>query len=87
MACVFTALLVFAKPGAVVIGMGFFVLAEIGYRAAQVYYVVGQTDRALQLLTTSVEGGYPRTEIGADPLFADLSGDPGFDALVDESLP
>jgi UMF1 family MFS transporter len=38
MACVFTALLVFAKPGAVVIGMGFFVLAEIGYRAAQVYY-------------------------------------------------
>jgi UMF1 family MFS transporter len=38
MACVFTALLVFAKPGAVVIGMGFFILAEIGYRAAQVYY-------------------------------------------------
>ena len=59
----------------------------IQHRAAQVYYVVGQTDRALQLLTTSVEGGYPRTEIGADPLFADLSGDPGFDALVDESIP
>jgi len=38
MACVFTALLVFAKPGAVVVGMGFFILAEIGYRAAQVYY-------------------------------------------------
>jgi UMF1 family MFS transporter len=38
MACVFTALLVFAEPGAVVIGMGFFILAEIGYRAAQVYY-------------------------------------------------
>jgi UMF1 family MFS transporter len=37
-ACVFTALLVFAKPGAVAIGMGFFILAEIGYRAAQVYY-------------------------------------------------
>jgi UMF1 family MFS transporter len=38
MACVFTALLLFAKPGAVVIGMGFFILAEIGYRAAQVFY-------------------------------------------------
>jgi UMF1 family MFS transporter len=38
MACVFTALLFFAKPGAIVIGMGFFILAEIGYRAAQVFY-------------------------------------------------
>jgi UMF1 family MFS transporter len=38
MACVFTALLFFARPGAVVIGMGFFILAEIGYRAAQVFY-------------------------------------------------
>jgi UMF1 family MFS transporter len=38
MACVFTGLLLFAKPGAVVIGMGFFILAEIGYRAAQVFY-------------------------------------------------
>jgi UMF1 family MFS transporter len=38
MACLFTAGLFFAKPGALVIGMGFFVLAEIGYRAAQVFY-------------------------------------------------
>ena len=38
MACLFTAGLFFAKPGALVIGMGFFILAEIGYRAAQVYY-------------------------------------------------
>ena len=38
MACVFTALLFFAKPGAIVVGMGFFILAEIGYRAAQVFY-------------------------------------------------
>ena len=38
MACVFTAVLFFAKPGALVIGMGFFILAEIGYRAAQVFY-------------------------------------------------
>ena len=38
MACLFTAGLFLAKPGALVIGMGFFILAEIGYRAAQVYY-------------------------------------------------
>jgi UMF1 family MFS transporter len=38
MACVFTASLFFAVPGAVVIGMVLFVLAEIGYRAAQVFY-------------------------------------------------
>ncbi|HSR35038.1 MAG TPA: MFS transporter [Anaerolineae bacterium] len=38
MACAFTALLFFARPGAIVIGMGFFILAEIGYRAAQVFY-------------------------------------------------
>ena len=38
MACLFTAGLFFARPGALVIGMGFFILAEIGYRAAQVYY-------------------------------------------------
>jgi len=38
MACLFTAGLFFAEPGAVVIGMLFFILAEIGYRAAQVYY-------------------------------------------------
>ena len=38
MACLFTATLFFARPGAVVIGMGFFILAEIGYRAAQVFY-------------------------------------------------
>ena len=38
MSCVFTAGLFFAKPGAVAIGMGLFILAEIGYRSAQVYY-------------------------------------------------
>jgi UMF1 family MFS transporter len=38
MACLFTAGLFFAKPGALVIGMSFFILAEIGYRAAQVFY-------------------------------------------------
>ncbi len=38
MACVFTAGLFFAKPGALVIGMSLFILAEIGYRAAQVFY-------------------------------------------------
>ncbi len=59
----------------------------IQHRAAQVYHVVGQTQRALQLLTSSVEGGYPRTEIAADPLFEDLRGNPDFDSLADEALP
>jgi UMF1 family MFS transporter len=34
----FTALLFFATSGAVFIGMTFFILAEIGYRASQVFY-------------------------------------------------
>lgn len=34
----FTALLFFATPGQVAIGMGAFILAEIGYRSAQVFY-------------------------------------------------
>jgi UMF1 family MFS transporter len=38
MTCLFTAGLFFAKPGMVVIGMAFFILAEIGYRVAQVFY-------------------------------------------------
>ncbi|MFC2030613.1 MFS transporter [Chloroflexota bacterium] len=38
MACLFTAGLFFAKPGNVLIATGFFILAEIGYRSAQVFY-------------------------------------------------
>ena len=38
MACLFTAGLFFAAPGRVFIGMAFFILAEIGYRSAQVFY-------------------------------------------------
>ncbi|MEW5987474.1 MAG: MFS transporter [Chloroflexota bacterium] len=38
MVCLFTAGLFFAAPGQVVIGVAFFVLAEIGYRSAQVFY-------------------------------------------------
>ncbi|RPI51531.1 MAG: MFS transporter [Chloroflexi bacterium] len=38
MAILFTAGLFFAEPGMIAIGMGFFILAEIGYRAAQVFY-------------------------------------------------
>jgi UMF1 family MFS transporter len=38
MACIFTASLFFATPGAVALGMGLFILAEIGYRSAQVFY-------------------------------------------------
>ena len=38
MTCFFTASLFFATPGSVAIGMSFFILAEIGYRSAQVFY-------------------------------------------------
>lgn len=38
MAILFTAGLTFAGPGAIALGMGFFILAEIGYRSAQVFY-------------------------------------------------
>ena len=36
--CLFTALLFFVGPGDVLTGMLFFILAEIGYRSAQVFY-------------------------------------------------
>ncbi|MCP4428452.1 MAG: MFS transporter [Chloroflexi bacterium] len=36
--CLFTAGLFFATPGSIAIGMGFFIIAEIGYRSAQVFY-------------------------------------------------
>lgn len=38
LACSFTALLFFVEQGDVVKGMLFFILAEVGYRAAQVFY-------------------------------------------------
>ncbi|NPV57734.1 MAG: MFS transporter [Anaerolineae bacterium] len=38
LAVVFTAMLFFVRPGDVFIGMLFFILAEIGYRGAQVFY-------------------------------------------------
>ena len=38
MACLFTATLFFVQEGDVLIGMLFFILAEIGYRSAQVFY-------------------------------------------------
>ena len=38
MAVIFTMGLFFATPGRVALGMGFFILAEIGYRSAQVFY-------------------------------------------------
>ena len=38
MSCVFTALLAFVGKGDIVMGMVFFILAEIGYRSAQVFY-------------------------------------------------
>jgi len=38
LSCVFTALLAFVGPGDVAMGMVLFVVAEIGYRSAQVFY-------------------------------------------------
>ncbi len=38
LSCTFTALLFFVGPGDVLTGMLFFILAEIGYRSAQVFY-------------------------------------------------
>jgi UMF1 family MFS transporter len=38
MVCLFTAGLFFATPGQVFLGMALFILAEIGYRSAQVFY-------------------------------------------------
>jgi UMF1 family MFS transporter len=38
MSCLFTAMLFFVQKGDVLIGMLFFILAEIGYRSAQVFY-------------------------------------------------
>jgi len=38
MSCVFTGLLFFAQKGSIVLAMVFFILAEIGYRSAQVFY-------------------------------------------------
>jgi UMF1 family MFS transporter len=38
MACLFTATLFLVTRGQVLMGMGFFILAEIGYRSAQVFY-------------------------------------------------
>ena len=38
MACLFTACLFFVERGDVLMGMTFFILAEIGYRSAQVFY-------------------------------------------------
>ena len=38
MCCLFTAALFFVTPGAVALGMVLFILAEIGYRSAQVFY-------------------------------------------------
>jgi UMF1 family MFS transporter len=38
MACLFTGTLFFVGPGDILMGVAFFILAEIGYRSAQVFY-------------------------------------------------
>jgi MFS transporter, UMF1 family len=52
MSCLFTALLFFTQQGTVFMGMLFFILAEIGYRSAQVFY-----DALLPELATPEEIG------------------------------
>ncbi len=52
MSCLFTGLLFFAQKGQVLTGMLFFILAEIGYRGAQVFY-----DALLPEIATSEEMG------------------------------
>lgn len=52
MSCVFTASLFFVTQGSIVIGMVFFILAEIGYRSAQVFY-----DALLPEIATESEMG------------------------------
>ncbi len=52
MSCVFTAALFFVTKGSIVTGMLFFILAEIGYRSAQVFY-----DALLPEIATEAEMG------------------------------
>ncbi len=52
MSCVFTASLFFVTRGSIVTGMVFFILAEIGYRSAQVFY-----DALLPEIATESEMG------------------------------
>ena len=55
-AIIFTALLFFVQKGDVVTGMLFFILAEIGYRAAQVFYDALLVDVATPETIGSVSG-------------------------------
>ncbi len=55
-AVVFTALLFFVRKGDVFTGMLFFILAEIGYRASQVFYDALLTDVSSPELLGSVSG-------------------------------
>ncbi len=56
LAITFTALLFFVEKGNVVMGMLFFILAEIGYRAAQVFYDALLVDVATPETIGSVSG-------------------------------
>jgi UMF1 family MFS transporter len=56
LAVTFTALLFFVEKGNVVMGMLFFILAEIGYRAAQVFYDALLVDVATPETIGSVSG-------------------------------
>jgi MFS transporter, UMF1 family len=55
-AVIFTALLFFVREGDIILGMFFFIMAEIGYRAAQVFYDALLTDVASPEKIGSVSG-------------------------------
>ena len=56
MAIIFTALLFFVREGNVFFGMLFFILAEIGYRAAQVFYDALLSDVSTPASVNTVSG-------------------------------
>ena len=50
--------------------------------AAQVEQRLGDSEAALDYLEAAIDAGYPRAEIRADPVFAELAGNARFEALT-----
>jgi len=57
---------------------------DIQHTAAQVYQILEQADRALDLLEAAIADGYPVAEIRVNPFFGELAGNPRFTALAGE---
>jgi tetratricopeptide (TPR) repeat protein len=55
---------------------------EILYLASQIHEVLGDRKEALRFLDRAIQGGYPKTEVRAHPLFSDAVDDPEFRRLV-----